>query len=110
MTAFLFFHADIRTYEDGQYGQNGGNAWDDFGKASFNGDITAIEVYSGVYISGIRIKYGNNWGNMHGRSLFKTKNVIELQPRERITSVQGNKYKLECQSLERNWSAGMSKY
>ena len=89
MTLSLFFHADINTYEEGQFGKNGGNAWDDMSMASVNSDITAIEVYNGARINGMRVKYGENWGDMHGRPLG-TKNLVELKARERITSVQGN--------------------
>ena len=100
MTFFLFFRADIHTYKDGQFGKYGGNAWDDMGMASANSDITAIEVYSGARINGIRVKYGEHWGNMHGRSLG-TKNLVDLGRRERITSVQGNKCKPACHSYYR---------
>ena len=78
-------------FPEGPFGGSGGNAFSDEQQMALNGDITAIEVYNAARINSIRVKYGDTWGNRHGRTTG-TRNLIELKPREKITKVSGNKF------------------
>ena len=43
--------------EDGPYGTSGGDPWTDVGTFMENGPLTAIEIYAGDYIEGLRARY-----------------------------------------------------
>ena len=43
--------------EDGPYGTSGGDPWTDVGTFMKHGPLTAIEIYAGDYIEGLRARY-----------------------------------------------------
>ena len=84
------FGAPRDVIEDGPLGGNGGSQWSDGGEVHLNGEISSMELNTGSGVDGIRVKYGDVWGDNHGYSGDGAyQQTFTIGKGARITIVQG---------------------
>jgi len=79
----------VNIITDGPYGDGlGGSQFNDYLTWFFNGDITNIQIREGTWVNSIRMRYGNEWTDVHG-SEGGTIQEFALSEGEHIVEIQG---------------------